>query len=71
MWDGEAKTIKYKFKMKIRFDTESIFLKAWAVTKYVMFKDMCIPITFNNTLKASFSKNRYPITIQTHPTQIV
>ena len=31
----------------------------------------CIPITFNNSLRASFSNKKYLITIQTHPTQIV
>ena len=38
-----------------------------------MFIDItfCIPITFNNPLKVSFSNKKYPITIQTHPTQIV
>ena len=31
----------------------------------------CIPITFNNPLKACFSNKKYLITIQTRPTQIV
>ena len=31
----------------------------------------CIPITFKSLLKACFSKKKYPITIQTHQTQIV
>ena len=36
-------------------------------------KIFCIPITFNNPLKAkaSFSNKKYPITFQTCPTQIV
>ena len=32
---------------------------------------ICIPITFNYPLKASFSNKKYPVTIQTQPTQIV
>ena len=31
----------------------------------------CIPITFNNPLKVCFSNNKYTITTQTRPTQIV
>ena len=30
-----------------------------------------VPITLNNPSKASFSNKKYPITIQTRPTQIV
>ena len=33
---------------------------------------MCTPlITFNNPIKVCFSNKKYPITIQTRPTQIV
>ena len=32
---------------------------------------ICIPITFDNPLKANFSNNKYLITIQTRQTQIV
>ena len=35
-----------------------------------MRNNFCIPITFNNPLKACFSKKKYLITIQIHPTQI-
>jgi hypothetical protein len=34
-------------------------------------KYFCIPIPFNNPLKVCFSNKKYPITIQTRPTQIV
>ena len=35
------------------------------------FNNMCIPITFSNTLKACFLNKKYLLTIQTFPTQIV
>ena len=34
-------------------------------------KGICIPITFNNPLKVSFSNKKYLFTIQTRTTQIV
>ena len=37
----------------------------------ILQKIFCIPITFNNPLKVCFSNKKYPITIQTRPTQIV
>ena len=35
------------------------------------FKYIFIPITFNNQLKVCFSNRKYPLAIQTRPTQIV
>jgi hypothetical protein len=37
----------------------------------VFFKYIFIPITFNNQLKVCFSNRKYPLAIQTRPTQIV
>ena len=36
-----------------------------------MFKFFCIPITFNNPIKACFSNKKYRITIQARLIQIV
>ena len=38
---------------------------------YYEHKFFCIPITFNNSLKACFSNKKYPITIQIRMKQIV
>ena len=45
----------------------------FGVKKQVLngIQDFCIPIFFNNPLKATFSNKNYTIAIQTHPTQIV
>ena len=37
----------------------------------LQIKVICMPITFNNSLKACFSNKTYFVTIQTRPTQIV
>ena len=50
-------------------------MKIFNVQKYVSFKYIlkyfCIPITFNNLLKACFFNKKYLIMIPTRPTQIV
>ena len=34
-------------------------------------KPFCVPINFDNPLKACFSNKKYPVTIQTRPAQIL
>ena len=70
--------IQYNFKFKVRkISTTLLIFDVWWVedlfvklsTEYK--KTICIPISFNNPLKACFSNKKYPITIQTRQTQIV
>ena len=50
-------------------------MEIFNVQKYVSFKYIlkyfCLPITFNNPLKACFSNKKYLNTIPTQPTQII
>ena len=64
----------------VYFATESPENKKWDLVDFIenihffltrmTHNFICIPISFNNSLKASFSNKKY-ITIQTHPTKIV
>ena len=67
------KTVSYLFGAWLVFQLR----KLWLIVKYLLCtrevrqKDIKSIIPFNNPLKVYFSHKKYPITIQTRPTQIV
>ena len=38
---------------------------------FIIYNIVCIPITFNNPIKACFSNKKYHLRIQKHTTQIL
>ena len=68
-------TQKFFFFFKVNYTYINLhyeFISIILIWRKIKLRIFCIPITFNNPLKACFSNKTYMyITIQTHPTQIV